>query len=71
MNGDGAAEEITGIPLFADTICRHITGMGQDITFQLNDRAKRGKYALQLDASTDVSGLVQLIVRYVCNQWEA
>jgi len=45
--------------------------MGQDITFQLNDRAKRGKYALQLDASTDVSGLVQLIVRYVCNQWEA
>jgi len=63
LNGDNSIEEIKGIPLSADTIHRRITEMDQDIKFQLNDRVKRGKYALQLDASTDVSGLVQLIVR--------
>ena len=36
---------------------------------QLNDRVKRKKFALQLDESTDVSGLAQLIlfVRYIAN----
>ena len=41
--------------------------MSQDIKCQRNDRVKRGKYALQLDESTDLSGLGQLIVfvRYI------
>ena len=43
--------------------------MSQDIKCQLIDRVKRGKYVLQLDESTDVSGLAQLIVfvRYIAN----
>jgi len=63
LNGDNVTEEIKGIPLSADTIRRRITETGQDIKFQLNDRVKRGKCALRLDSPTDVSGLVQLIVR--------
>ena len=41
--------------------------MSQDIKCQLIDTDKRGKYALQLDESTNVSGLAQLIVfvRYI------
>ena len=37
-----------------------ISEMGQDIKCQLIVRVKRGKYTLQLDESTDVSGLAQL-----------
>ena len=46
----------------ADTTCRRISEMSQDIKCQLIDKVKRGKYALQLDESTNVSGLAQLIV---------
>jgi len=66
MNGDNVTEEIKGIPQPADTIRQHISEVGQDTKFQLNDRVKRGR-SLQifakLDESTDVSGLAQLIVR--------
>ena len=53
----------------AETIRRRISEIGQDINFQLNDRVKRKKFALQLDEFTDVSGLTQLIVfvRYIAN----
>ena len=43
MNGDKVTEEIKEIPLSADTICRHIRGMSQDIKCQLIDRVKQGK----------------------------
>jgi len=33
--------------LCTDAIFRRISEMGQDIKCQLNDRIKRGKYALQ------------------------
>ena len=56
MNGDKMAEEIKEIPLSADTISRRISKMSQDIKYQLIDRDKRGKYALQLDEFTDKSG---------------
>ncbi len=36
--------------------------MAQDIRCQLIDRVKKGKYALQLDESTDVSNVAQLLV---------
>ena len=69
MNGDKATEEIKGIPLSADTISRRISEMSRDIECQLIDRVKRGKYALQMDESTDKSGLAQLIVfvKYIAN----
>ena len=69
MNGDNVTEEIKGIPRSAGTICRRISEMGQDVECQLIDRVKRGKYALQLNESTVVSGFAQLIVvvRYITN----
>ena len=72
MNGDKVNEKIKEIPLSADIICRRISETSQDIKCQLIDRVKRGKYALQLDKSTDVSGSAQLIVfvRYIA-KWEA
>ena len=56
MNGNKANEETKGIPLPADTICRRISEINQDIECQLIDKVKRGKYALQLDESTNKSG---------------
>ena len=69
MHGDKIADEVKEIPLSAYTIRRRISEIGQDIKCQLNDRVKRKKIVLQLDESTDVSGLAQLIVfvRYVAN----
>ena len=61
MNGDKVTEEIKGIPLSVDTICRRISEMSQNIKYQLTDRVKRGKYTLELDESTDLSGLAQWI----------
>ena len=46
MDGDKITEEIKGIALSADTICRRISEMSQDIKCQLIDRVKREKYAL-------------------------
>ena len=67
---DKIADELKEISLYADTIRRRISKIGQDIMCQLNDRVKRKKFALQLDESTDVSGLAQLIVfvRYIANE---
>ena len=62
MNGDKVTEEIKEIPLSADTICRNIRGMSQDIKCQLINRVKQGKYTLQLIESVNVSSLAQLIV---------
>ena len=69
MHTDKIADELKEISLNADTIRRRISKIGQDIMCQLNDRVKRKKFALQLDESTDVSGLAQLIVfvRYIAN----
>ena len=69
MKGDKVTEEIKEIPLSADTLCRRIGEMSQDIECQLIDRVKQGKYALQLDEYADKSGLAQLMVfvRYIAN----
>ena len=40
--------------------------MSQDIKCLLKDRVKRGKFSLQLDETTDVSGLAQLLVFVRC-----
>lgn len=41
---------------------QRISDMAQDIKCQLVDRVNKGKYALQLDESTDVSNSPQLLV---------
>ena len=48
------------------TIARRITDMAQDIKCQLVDRVKKGKYALQLDESTDIlySAQLPVFIRY-------
>ncbi|KAF7693189.1 hypothetical protein HF521_008505, partial [Silurus meridionalis] len=56
------------VPLSDGTVSRHITDMAQDIKCQLIDRVKKsGRYSLQLDESTDVSSIAQLLVfvRYI------
>ncbi|XP_077967701.1 protein FAM200C-like [Styela clava] len=69
MNGDKVTKEMKESPMSADTIRRPISGMGQNIKCQLIDRVNRGKYALQLDETTDTSGLAQLsvFVKYIAN----
>lgn len=62
MHGHKLARELESVPLSDGTISRRITDMAQDIKSQLIDRVKKGKYALQLDESTDVSNCAQLLV---------
>ncbi|XP_034083391.1 protein FAM200A-like [Gymnodraco acuticeps] len=62
MHGDKQARELEAVPLSDGTISRRITDMAQDIKYQLIDRVKKGKYALQLDESTDMSNSAQLLV---------
>ena len=47
MHGDKLARKLESVPLSNGTIARRITDMAQDITCQLVDRVKKGKYALQ------------------------
>ncbi|XP_067249349.1 zinc finger BED domain-containing protein 5-like [Chanodichthys erythropterus] len=68
MHGDKLAAELEQVPLSDGTVSRRITEMAQDIKCQLIDRVKKsGRYALQLDESTDVSSTAQLLVfvRYI------
>ncbi|XP_034733456.1 zinc finger BED domain-containing protein 5-like [Etheostoma cragini] len=62
MHGDKLARELESVPLSNGTIARRISDMAQDIKCQLVDRVKKGKYALQLDETTDVSNSAQLLV---------
>ena len=62
MQGDKLARDLESMPLSNGTIARCITDMAQDIKCQLVDRVKKGKYALQLDESTDILNSAQLIV---------
>ena len=62
MRGDKLARELESVPLSNGTIARRITDMAQDIKCQLVDRVMKGKFALQLDESTDISNSAQLLV---------
>ena len=59
---DISARDLESVPLSNGTIARRITDMAQDIKCQLVDRVKKGKYALQLDESTDILNSAQLPV---------
>uniref|UniRef100_A0A8C4T186 HAT C-terminal dimerisation domain-containing protein n=1 Tax=Erpetoichthys calabaricus TaxID=27687 RepID=A0A8C4T186_ERPCA len=61
--------KLKGVPLSDNTIGRRIEDIAGDIKAQLIDRLKEGYFAIQLDDSTDVANLAQLLafVRYC---WE-
>ena len=67
MLAPDAAKEIAKVPL-SDNIARRIDDMSTDIESIVLEKMRiSGKYALQLDESTDISGHAQLLanVRFV------
>ncbi|KRZ00159.1 Zinc finger BED domain-containing protein 5 [Trichinella zimbabwensis] len=70
MFGDTYLKEIELIPLSNDTVARRLEDMAKWVEDQLINRVKGSKFfSLQLDESTDIQGLSQLIVfiRFVWN----
>uniref|UniRef100_A0A671MBF3 HAT C-terminal dimerisation domain-containing protein n=1 Tax=Sinocyclocheilus anshuiensis TaxID=1608454 RepID=A0A671MBF3_9TELE len=68
--GDYFAQQISDIPLSNDTVSRHISDMASDVKEPFLANIMQSQYyALQLDETTDVAGLAQLLtyVRYVKN----
>ncbi len=70
MFGDHFAQQISGIPLSNNTVSCRISDMASDTKEQLLANIMQIQYyALQLDETTDVAGLAQMLtyVRYVKN----
>ena len=68
MQGEKAKRTIQKMPSSNNTVSRRITDMAGDVLKQLLLRIRASEfYALQLDESTDVAGLAQLLVyvRYI------
>jgi hypothetical protein len=63
MHGEKYGEALKTIPLSNNTVIQHTESMSEDIKEQLLTRIKCSpKFALQIDESTDVAGLTQLLV---------
>jgi hypothetical protein len=67
--GEKAQKTIQTMSSSNNTVSRHISDMAGDVLKQLLLHIQASEfYALQLDESTDVVGLAQLLV-YVCYSW--
>ena len=67
---ENEASKLKSIPLSNDTIQHRIADISMDLKLQVVERINScGKYAIQLDESTDISNDAQLLtyVRYVFN----
>lgn len=63
IHGDKFGESLKSIPLSRDTVQRRIADLSEDIRAQLLTQIhKSGKFAIQLDESTDIANMAQLIV---------
>lgn len=63
MHGEKYSNDLKSIPLSRDTVSRRITAISDNIKSNLLDRLKNSKfYAIQLDETTDISNMAQLIV---------
>ncbi|KAL0879427.1 hypothetical protein ABMA27_003178 [Loxostege sticticalis] len=65
--GDKFSKLLDKIPLSNDTVARRIHEMAHDVEHQLAQRLQNNYYAIQVDESTDISGLPNLLgfIRYV------
>ncbi|CAL9692667.1 unnamed protein product [Knipowitschia caucasica] len=63
MRGENAARKLNLVPLSNDTVSRRIKDMADDVKNTLIERIKNSRYfAIQLDESTDVADLANLLV---------
>ncbi|VVC45848.1 Hypothetical protein CINCED_3A000273 [Cinara cedri] len=62
MHGESYANELKTIPLSRDTVSRRIENMSDNIKSQLLNRLRGNYFAMQLDESTDITNLAQLLV---------
>lgn len=70
MCGEKAAKQLDLVPLSADTVSRRIRSMSNDVLKTLTERIKNSRfYCLQLDETTDVADLANLLV-YVRYEYE-